>query len=234
MPTTLQSPRPTSTQAGRVTQIIGSTFDAEFPEDHLPPIYNAVKIDGRAEGHQAQSDRRGPAASRRRAGALRRPGQHRRHGPRHGLRRYRRPGQRAGRQGHARPRLQPPGRADRRPRARSRPRSYWPIHRDAPRVDRSLDQDRDLRDGHQGHRPADALRPRRQGRAVRRGRPGQDRHPHRADRPHRLAPTAAIPSSPASASGPARATTSGWKCSRPRSATPAAASSTRRAWSSAR
>ena len=29
---------------GRVTQIIGSTFDAEFPEDHLPAIYNAVKV----------------------------------------------------------------------------------------------------------------------------------------------------------------------------------------------
>ena len=35
-------------------------------------------------------------------------------------------------------------------------------------------------------------------------------------------PTAATPSSPASASGPARATTSGWKCSTRRSATPAA------------
>src|SRR6478672_2319675 len=30
---------------GKVTQVIGSTFDAEFPEDHLPSIYNAVKID---------------------------------------------------------------------------------------------------------------------------------------------------------------------------------------------
>jgi len=29
---------------GRVTQIIGSTFDAEFPEDQLPAIYNAVKV----------------------------------------------------------------------------------------------------------------------------------------------------------------------------------------------
>ena len=29
---------------GRVTQVIGSTFDAEFPEDHLPAIYNAVTI----------------------------------------------------------------------------------------------------------------------------------------------------------------------------------------------
>ncbi|MDO5307949.1 MAG: F0F1 ATP synthase subunit beta [Planctomycetia bacterium] len=30
---------------GRITQVIGSTFDAEFPEGHLPAIYNAVKIE---------------------------------------------------------------------------------------------------------------------------------------------------------------------------------------------
>ncbi len=29
---------------GRVSQVIGSTFDAEYPEDKLPAIYNAVKI----------------------------------------------------------------------------------------------------------------------------------------------------------------------------------------------
>ena len=35
----------TATQnTGRITQVIGSTFDAEFPEDGLPAIYNAVKI----------------------------------------------------------------------------------------------------------------------------------------------------------------------------------------------
>src|SRR6266513_1203740 len=35
---------------GRITQIIGSTFDAEFEEDHLPAIYNAVKIDSDNKG----------------------------------------------------------------------------------------------------------------------------------------------------------------------------------------
>jgi F-type H+-transporting ATPase subunit beta len=30
---------------GKITQVIGSTFDAEFPEEHLPAIYNAVRID---------------------------------------------------------------------------------------------------------------------------------------------------------------------------------------------
>jgi len=30
---------------GTITQVIGSTFDAQFPEDALPEIYNAVKVD---------------------------------------------------------------------------------------------------------------------------------------------------------------------------------------------
>ena len=30
---------------GTITQVIGSTFDAQFPEDQLPEIYNAVKVD---------------------------------------------------------------------------------------------------------------------------------------------------------------------------------------------
>ncbi|MDB5324520.1 MAG: synthase beta chain [Phycisphaerales bacterium] len=30
---------------GRISQVIGSTFDAEFPEDQLPSIYNAIKVD---------------------------------------------------------------------------------------------------------------------------------------------------------------------------------------------
>ena len=29
---------------GQITQVIGSTFDAEFSEDSLPPIYNAVQV----------------------------------------------------------------------------------------------------------------------------------------------------------------------------------------------
>ena len=28
---------------GTIIQVIGSTFDAQFPEDQLPAIYNAVK-----------------------------------------------------------------------------------------------------------------------------------------------------------------------------------------------
>ncbi|MBL8760900.1 MAG: F0F1 ATP synthase subunit beta, partial [Phycisphaerae bacterium] len=29
---------------GTITQVIGSTFDAQFPEDQLPDIYNAVEV----------------------------------------------------------------------------------------------------------------------------------------------------------------------------------------------
>ncbi|MEM8866151.1 MAG: F0F1 ATP synthase subunit beta, partial [Planctomycetota bacterium] len=41
----------TATQTtGRITQVIGSTFDVEFPEGHLPPIYNAVTISSEHKG----------------------------------------------------------------------------------------------------------------------------------------------------------------------------------------
>src|SRR5205823_3862522 len=35
---------------GKITQIIGSTFDAEFEEEHLPAIYSAVKIQSDNKG----------------------------------------------------------------------------------------------------------------------------------------------------------------------------------------
>lgn len=40
----------TANNVGRVTQVIGSTFDAEFSEDNLPAIYNAVKIQSHTKG----------------------------------------------------------------------------------------------------------------------------------------------------------------------------------------
>ena len=39
-----------ATNVGHVTQVIGSTFDAEFDEDNLPAIYNAVKIQSNEKG----------------------------------------------------------------------------------------------------------------------------------------------------------------------------------------
>ncbi len=35
----------TGKAVGNIVQVIGSTFDVEFPEEHLPEIYNAVRID---------------------------------------------------------------------------------------------------------------------------------------------------------------------------------------------
>ena len=40
----------TATMTGRISQVIGSTFDAEFDEGHLPNIYNALKIEGEVKG----------------------------------------------------------------------------------------------------------------------------------------------------------------------------------------
>ena len=35
---------------GKVTQVIGSTFDAEFSEEDIPGIYNALKVDVEFKG----------------------------------------------------------------------------------------------------------------------------------------------------------------------------------------
>src|SRR5215470_13838131 len=35
---------------GNIIQVIGSTFDAEFEEGHLPEIYNALKVDSEYKG----------------------------------------------------------------------------------------------------------------------------------------------------------------------------------------
>ena len=35
----------TTTNTGRITQVIGSTLDAEFPEDRMPSIYNALTVE---------------------------------------------------------------------------------------------------------------------------------------------------------------------------------------------
>jgi F-type H+/Na+-transporting ATPase subunit beta len=35
---------------GKITQVIGSTFDAAFPEDQLPNIYNAIQVEAKNDG----------------------------------------------------------------------------------------------------------------------------------------------------------------------------------------
>ncbi|MEX0741289.1 MAG: F0F1 ATP synthase subunit beta, partial [Phycisphaeraceae bacterium] len=38
--------------AGKISQVIGSTFDATFPEGQLPEIYNALEVHFKLEGDQ--------------------------------------------------------------------------------------------------------------------------------------------------------------------------------------
>src|SRR5262249_56505805 len=40
----------TDHKIGKIVQVIGSTFDAEFDEGHLPEIYNALKIKAEVKG----------------------------------------------------------------------------------------------------------------------------------------------------------------------------------------
>src|SRR5438128_5549078 len=40
----------TGHKVGRIVQVIGSTFDAEFDEGHLPDIYNALRVDSDYKG----------------------------------------------------------------------------------------------------------------------------------------------------------------------------------------
>src|ERR1700674_3999610 len=51
---TLTNHQPTPHNIGHVTQVIGSTFDVEFAEEHLPSIYNAVKISSEHKGVQVK------------------------------------------------------------------------------------------------------------------------------------------------------------------------------------
>ncbi|HMF17320.1 MAG TPA: F0F1 ATP synthase subunit beta, partial [Gemmataceae bacterium] len=40
----------TDQKIGKIVQVIGSTFDAEFEEGHLPEIYNALRVDAEYKG----------------------------------------------------------------------------------------------------------------------------------------------------------------------------------------
>ena len=174
------------------------------------------------KGVKLEPDRRGAAAPRRRPRPLRRPGQHRRPGPRHGLRRHRRAGHGARRQGHAGPRVQPARRADRRPRPGRRPRSTGRSTATPPEV---ADLSTKTEIFETGIKVIDLLTPFvRGGKAGLFGGAGLGKTVILTELIARIAsgPRRLLASSPASASGPAKATTSGWKCRKRRSAAPAA------------
>jgi F-type H+-transporting ATPase subunit beta len=50
MATTTTKQPTAGTNIGHITQVIGSTFDVEYPEDSLPSIYNAIKISQEQKG----------------------------------------------------------------------------------------------------------------------------------------------------------------------------------------
>ena len=232
MPATLTTTAPVQSHLGRVTQIIGSTFDAEFPEDQLPPIYNAVTVEAEQKGLKIRLTGEVQAqlgGGRVRCVAL---------GSTDGMVR----GMTCTDTGA--PVCVPVGKAtlgrvfnllgepidDRGP---IKADEYWPIHREAPAV---VDLSTKTEIFETGIKVIDLLTPFvRGGKAGLFGGAGLGKTVILQELIARIASAqAARPCSPGSASGPAKATTSGWRCSTPRSATPAAASSTRRAWSSAR
>ncbi len=119
-----------------------------------------LKVDSEKKGVKIYADRRSATAPGRRTRPLRGPGQHRRTDARPGVRRYRRAG--------VRPRRQPirsaasstcwanpltvggPVKAD----------EYRPIHQRVARSRGAVHHHGAVRNGHQGHRPADAVRTR--------------------------------------------------------------------------
>ena len=172
---------------GKVTQVIGSTFDAEFPEDQLPPIYNAVKIDSIRQRH-ARSTSTGEVQQHLGGGKVRAVALGSTDGLRRGMdcvdtggpvtvpvgketlgRVFNLLGEPIDNRG--------PVNADRAP----------PDPPRAAGIRRPHPQGRSLRDRHQGHRPAHPVPPRRQGRPVRRGGPRQDRRHPGTHRPYRPA-----------------------------------------------
>lgn len=74
----------TATNVGKVTQVIGSTFDAEFPENSLPPIYNALHVEQEVKGVSVKVT--GEVQQHLGGGRVRCVAArfHRWHGPRHG------------------------------------------------------------------------------------------------------------------------------------------------------
>ena len=160
----------TAGNVGRIEEIQGVVIEAVFT-DELPEINNAITIERPGDGRHARL--RGAAAPRRRPRPRGRPRRDRRPRARDGGRRHRRPDHRAGRQRHPRPDLQRPRRRDRRGRAdRGRGALADPPRRPDGRGPHP--DDGDVRDRHQGRRPARALRQGRQGRPVRRRRRRQD------------------------------------------------------------
>ena len=175
------------TTVGKIVQIIGPVVDVEFEAGHLPEIYNALRIQSDGKGGGDAIDviaevEQHLGENRVRAVAMK---------PTDGMQR----GMKATDLGE--PISVPVGPEtlgrvlnvlgepvdfpDRPVQSKER----WPIHRAAADARRSVDRAEDVRDRHQGHRPARAVPAGRQDRPVRRRRRRQDRRHHGADPQHR-------------------------------------------------
>ena len=172
----------TGKKVGRVVQVIGPVVDIEFEAGQLPAIYNAVKIKTTGPGGEIVDVvcevEQHLGENRVRTVAMK---------PTDGMRR----GMEVIDTGA--PISMPVGPAtlgrvmnvlgepvdfpDRPVESEER----WSIHRSAPAARGPVDRAADVRDRHQGHRPARAVPARRQDRAVRRRRRRQDGHHPGAD-----------------------------------------------------
>ena len=174
---------------GKVVAIIGPVLDIEFPGGQAPGDLQRRPRPGRrqGDGRADRRHRRGRPAARRERRALRLDEADRRHGARHEGRGPRRADLRARRPRDARAHPE----RHRRPGRRARPGQSQGALADPPRaarLRRAGDLGRDVRDRHQGHRPARALHQGRQDRPLRRRRRRQDRHDPGAHQQRRHAP----------------------------------------------
>ncbi len=222
---------------GKISQVIGSTFDVEFPEDQLPRIYNAVKIDEQGNGQSIRLT--GEVASHLGGGKIRAVALGSTDGLRRGMacvdtggplsvpvgketlgRVFNLLGDPIDNRGPVN--AEGGGEIQRRP-----------IHREPPAFE-DLTPKAEVFET--GIKVIDLLTP-----FLAAARPASSAarasakpSSSRSSSPVSPSSTAATPSSPASVNAPAKAPTCGWKCRKPRSATPASTSSTRPSWCSAR
>jgi len=148
----------TASDLGRITQIIGSTFDVEFAENHLPDIYNAVTVKAKVKG--TDIDVTGEVQQHLGGGRVRCVALGTTDGMVRGMEVV----------NTGAPLSVPVGKEtlgrvfnvlgnpiDGRGEVKTEEK--WPIHRLPPKVE-DLVQDRSVRNRDQGHRPADPVRPR--------------------------------------------------------------------------
>ncbi len=153
------------------------------PPGDLQRRARGIREDGHQRGDRRR--RRGAAAPRREPRPRGGDEADRRHAARHARHRHQRADPGAGRPGDARPRAERAWRAGRLPRPSGR--GEGALADSPPRADArgAVDRAQDVRDRHQGHRPARAVPAGRQDRALRRRRRRQDRHHHGAHQQHR-------------------------------------------------